>query len=140
MATQNRRGANRQQQAAPGRFDRLIDSLSRVFTLMLLVAVMYGSGMMFREVDQPVTEILVAGELTYMQQQELVDLVSTEIDGGFLTIDLDAPASGAARPSLGGSGQHSPPMARRPSVLKWLKKCPLPDGAKRVFSIAWVKS
>jgi cell division protein FtsQ len=89
MATQNRRGANRQQQAAPGRFDRLIDSLSRVFTLTLLVAVVYGSSMMFREVDQPVTEILVAGELTYMQQQELVDLVSTEIDGGFLTIDLD---------------------------------------------------
>ena len=103
MATQNRRGANRQQQAASGRFDRLIDGLSRVFTLMLLVAVAYGSSLMFREVDQPVTEILVAGELTYMQQQELVDLVSSEIDGGFLSIDLDGLRQVSARPSLGGS-------------------------------------
>ena len=48
-----------------------------VFTRTLVVAVVYGSIMMFWEVDQLVTEILVAGELTYMQQQELVDIKYT---------------------------------------------------------------
>ena len=89
MATQNRRGANRQQGHNKGRIDRLVDGVSRLLLLSLAVAVIYGVTMLFQSVNKPVTEIVVAGELTYMQQQELVDLVSAEIGGGFVTIDLE---------------------------------------------------
>ena len=89
MATQNRRGANRQQNANKGRIDRFIDGISRLLLLSLAMAGIYGVTILFQAVNKPVTEIVVAGELTYMQQQELVDLVSAEIDGGFVTIDLN---------------------------------------------------
>ena len=90
MATQNRRGANRPQANNKSRVDRLIDGVSRLLLVCLSVATIYGVTMLFQVVNKPVTEIVVAGELSYMQQQELVDLVSAEIGGGFLTIDLDA--------------------------------------------------
>ena len=90
MATQNRRGANRPQVNNKSRVDRLIDGVSRLLLVCLSVATIYGVTMLFQVVNKPVTEIVVAGELSYMQQQELVDLVSAEISGGFLTIDLEA--------------------------------------------------
>lgn len=89
MATQNRRGANRPQANNKGqRIDRFIDGISRLLLISLTVAAVYGINRLFQAVNKPVTEIVVVGELSYLQQQELVDLVSTEIGGGFLTIDL----------------------------------------------------
>ena len=76
MATQNRRGANRPQANNKSRVDRLIDGVSRLLLVCLSVATIYGVTMLFQVVNKPVTEIVVAGELSYMQQQELVDLVS----------------------------------------------------------------
>ena len=90
MATQHRRGANRPQANDKSRIDRLIDGASRLLLVGLSVAAIYGVTMLFQVVNKPVTEIVVAGELSYMQQQELVDLVSADIGGGFLTIDLEA--------------------------------------------------
>ena len=82
MATQNRRGANRPQANNKGRIDRFIDGISRLLLVSLSVAAVYGINMLFQAVNKPVTEIVVVGELSYLQQQELVDLVSTEIGGG----------------------------------------------------------
>lgn len=88
MATQNRRGANRQQQAQASSSEGFMNNLSRLVMLALFVTVLYGGKLMFDQLDKPLTQVMVGGDFNYMQRQDLAQLVSAEIDGGFLTVDL----------------------------------------------------
>jgi cell division protein FtsQ len=89
MATQNRRGANRQHQAKVSGFDGLMEKLSRLVMLVLFFTVLYGGKLVFDQLDKPLTKVMVGGDFNYMQQQELAELVNAEIDGGFLSVDLN---------------------------------------------------
>ena len=89
MARQNRRGANRQQQTEVSSSGGFMDNLSRLVMLALFVTVLYGGKLVFDQMDKPLTQVMVGGDFNYMQRQDLAQLVSAEIDGGFLTVNLN---------------------------------------------------
>lgn len=92
MATQNRRGANRKtQQSADNRAGVLTSafrSLSTVLLFAVLALVIYGVGLLYKQIDKPLTNVMVGGNFTFLETAELSELVVKEIDGGFLSIDL----------------------------------------------------
>ncbi|MGB2359790.1 MAG: cell division protein FtsQ/DivIB [Porticoccaceae bacterium] len=88
MARQNRRGANRSQPEVSSS-DGLMEKLSRLIMLALFVTVLYGGKLVFDQLDKPLTQVMVGGDFNYMQRQDLAQLVSAEMEGGFLTVDLN---------------------------------------------------
>jgi len=89
MARQNRRGANRQQQTEVSSSEGFMENLSRLVMLALFVTVLYGGKLVFDKLDRPLTQVMVGGDFNYMQPEDLAQLVSAEIDGGFLRVDLN---------------------------------------------------
>jgi len=89
MAVQHRRGANRKPETQGSRLDGLMEKLSNLFMLVLVVAVTVGSVLVYKQIDKPLTKIMVGSEFNHMQRQELTDLVIQQIDGGFLSVDLN---------------------------------------------------
>jgi cell division protein FtsQ len=92
MATQNRRGANRKtQQSADNRAGVLTSAFSSLSTVLLfavLALVIYGAGLLYKQIDKPLTNVMSGGNFTFLETAELSELVVKEIDGGFLSIDL----------------------------------------------------
>jgi cell division protein FtsQ len=92
MATQNRRGANRkQQQSVENTGTSLGSAFSSLSTLVLFVVlglVIYGAGLLYKQIDKPLTNVMIGGNFTFLETAELSELVVGEIDGGFLSVDL----------------------------------------------------
>jgi len=91
MATQNRRGANRKtDQAAANNavVTNVFSSLSTVLLLAVLALVIYGAGLLYKQIDKPLTNVMIGGNFTFLETAELSELVVKEIDGGFLSVDL----------------------------------------------------
>ena len=92
MATQNRRGANRKtQQSADnsaGVLTSAFSSLSTVLLFAVLSLVIYGAGLLYKQIDKPLTNVMIGGNFTFLETAELSELVVKEIDGGFLSTDL----------------------------------------------------
>ena len=87
MSKNVRRGANRQEKPrfSPG---ALLRGLSLVLVIGLAGAALWGMRELYRLVDQPLTDVRVGGQLTYLQPQELSRLVQENLSGGFLSVDL----------------------------------------------------
>ena len=66
-----------------------MENLSRLVMLALFVTVLYGGKLVFDQLDRPLTQVMVGGDFNYMQPEDLAQLVSAEIDGGFLRVDLN---------------------------------------------------
>ncbi|MDG0971762.1 MAG: FtsQ-type POTRA domain-containing protein [Porticoccaceae bacterium] len=92
MATQNRRGANRRQRGmnrpAQRSFSGWLENISRLLIVAMFVVVIYGGKLVYQQIDKPLTQIMIGGDFSYLQQQELMSLVNNQIDGGFLSVDL----------------------------------------------------
>jgi cell division protein FtsQ len=92
MATQNRRGANsKQQQSVENTGTSLGSAFSSLSTLVLFVVlglVIYGAGLLYKQIDKPLTNVMIGGNFTFLETAELSELVVGEIDGGFLSVDL----------------------------------------------------
>ena len=93
MATQNRRGANRKGQPPVDNnsSNAYADAFSKLSTLVLcavLALVIYGMGLLYKQIDKPLTNVMIGGNFTFLETAELSELVVREIDGGFLSVDL----------------------------------------------------
>ena len=91
MATQNRRGANRTGNQSADKADsgsNVVGKLSTVVLMAVLGLVIYGVGLLYKQIDKPLTNVMIGGNFTYLETAELSELVVKEIDGGFLSIDL----------------------------------------------------
>ena len=89
MATQNRRGANRKGgQVADNSDSALFSSLPTVVLFAVLALVIYGAGLLYKQIDKPLTNVMIGGNFTFLETAELSELVVKEIDGGFLSVDL----------------------------------------------------
>jgi cell division protein FtsQ len=92
MATQNRRGANRRQRGmnrpAQRSFSGWLENISRLLIVAMFVVVIYGGKLVYQQIDKPLTQIMIGGDFSYLQQQELMSLVNNQIDGGVLSVDL----------------------------------------------------
>jgi cell division protein FtsQ len=88
MVTQNN-GANQEASQETGRFtDKLLDGFSKLITLVITCAVLYGAILAFEELDQPITKVTIEGDLKHLEHSELATLIKDQMDGGFLTVDL----------------------------------------------------
>ena len=91
MATQNRRGANRTGNQSADKADsgsNVLGKLSTVLLMAVLGLVIYGVGLLYKQIDKPLTNVMIGGNFTYLETAELSQLVVKEIDGGFLSVDL----------------------------------------------------
>ena len=55
----------------------------------LFALVIYGGGLLYKQIDKPLTNVMIGGNFTYLETAELSELVDEEIDGGFLSVDLN---------------------------------------------------
>ena len=91
MAIQNRRGAKRTGNQSAEKADsgsNVVGKLSTVVLMAVLGLVIYGVGLLYKQIDKPLTNVMIGGNFTYLETAELSELVVKEIDGGFLSIDL----------------------------------------------------
>ena len=92
MANQNSRGANRRQNTTGGYAQTgangLLEKLSTLVLMVTFGLVVYGGHLMYRQVDRPLTNVVIGGEFNHLLQQELATLVYEQINGGFLSVDL----------------------------------------------------
>ena len=91
MAVQNRRGASRAAGTAPQATASSVarfGSLPLLILLAILALVIYGVSLLYKQIDRPLTNVMIGGDFTFLKTDELTELVVEEIDGGFLSIDL----------------------------------------------------
>jgi len=92
MATQNRRNASNKgvsKNTNESSNSALMENFSRLLMVGLFAVVIYGGNLMYQQVDRPLTQIMIGGDFNYLQQQDLTRLVNEQINGGFLSVDLN---------------------------------------------------
>ena len=70
--------------------DKLMDNMSKIITLLLFCSIAYGANLAIQHLDKPITKVSIEGDFKYLDHQQLVGLVNGQINGGFITIDLQA--------------------------------------------------
>lgn len=88
MVKQNNSPSKGSDKEMKGFADRLLDHLSKVITLMISCVLLYGSYLVFKQLDQPITQVTIEGEFKHLDHRELATLVNQQMGGGFITIDL----------------------------------------------------
>ena len=72
--------------------DSLLATAGSHIARMMLVAVLaligYGGSLLYKQIDKPLTNVMIGGDFTYLQPAELTKMVAGEVDGGFLSINL----------------------------------------------------
>ena len=82
------RGANFNQQQ-PRLSDGAAEKFLRLLMVTVFVAAIFGADFIYKQIDTPLSRIMVGGKFNHLQEQELAELVNTEIDGGFLSMNLN---------------------------------------------------
>ena len=68
--------------------EKMLENLSKVITLMLCCVLLYGSFLVFKHLDKPITKVTIEGEFRHLDHRELEVLVNGQLQGGFISIDL----------------------------------------------------
>ena len=82
------RGANFNQRQ-PRLSDGAAEKFLRLLMVTVFVAAIFGADFIYKQIDTPLSRIMVGGKFNHLQEQELAELVNTEIDGGFLSMNLN---------------------------------------------------
>jgi len=62
----------------------------RTFAIMSLACgTVAGSVLMFDQLNRPLTRVMIGGDFKYLNQNQVVEMLSDEIKGGFLSVDLN---------------------------------------------------
>ena len=70
--------------------DKMMDNTSKIITMLVFCSIAYGANLAIQHLDKPITKVSIEGEFKYLDHQQLVSLVNSQINGGFITIDLKA--------------------------------------------------
>ena len=70
--------------------DKRMDNTSKIMTVLVFLSIAYGANLAIQHLDKPITKVSIEGEFKYLDHQELAELVNSQIQGGFITIDLKA--------------------------------------------------
>ena len=70
--------------------DKVMDNTSKIMTVLVFLSIAYGANLAIQHLDKPITKVSIEGEFKYLDHQELAELVNSQIQGGFITIDLKA--------------------------------------------------
>jgi cell division protein FtsQ len=63
--------------------------IARLMLVAVVVIVGYGGTLLYRQIDKPLTNVMIGGDFTFLQPTDLSALVARELDGGFLSVDLE---------------------------------------------------
>jgi len=88
MSRKKSRGANFNQQQ-PRLSDGVAEKFLRLLMVTVFIAVIFGADFIYKQIDTPLSRIMVGGKFNHLQEQELAELVNIEIDGGFLSMNLN---------------------------------------------------
>ncbi|MFZ5654625.1 MAG: cell division protein FtsQ/DivIB [Pseudomonadota bacterium] len=85
------RAVQRRRSAVPGRLGRLLRVAAATLVVTAAGGVVLAAGVvLFRHLDAPLRVIAVDGEIRHLGRAEIEGLVSRHLDGGFLTLDMQA--------------------------------------------------
>lgn len=84
MASANRRN----DQSADSLLATAGSHIARMMLVAVLALIGYGGSLLYKQIDKPLTNVMIGGDFTYLQPAELTKMVAGEVDGGFLSIDL----------------------------------------------------
>ena len=62
--------------------------LARIMLVSVMALVAYGGSLLYKQIDKPLTNVMIGGDFTYLQPAELSQLLAGEVEGGFLSVDL----------------------------------------------------
>ena len=65
------------------------EKLLRILIATVFAASLYGIGFIYKQIDAPLTRVVIGGDFINLQEQDLASLVKAEIDGGFLSMNLN---------------------------------------------------
>jgi len=88
MTRKVRRGANFNEQK-PRLSDGIAEKFLRLLMVTVFVAAIFGADFIYKQIDTPLSKIMVGGNFNHLEEQELAELVNIEIDGGFLSMNLN---------------------------------------------------
>ena len=88
MTKKARRGANFNEQQ-PRLSDGVAEKFLRLLMVTVFVAAIFGADFIYKQIDTPLSKIMVGGNFNHLEEQELAELVNMEIDGGFLSMNLN---------------------------------------------------
>ena len=88
MDNRNSNPSKETSKQAKGFAEKILDNMSKVITLMLCCALLYGSYLVFKQLDKPITKVTIEGEFRHLDHRELEVLVNGQMQGGFISIDL----------------------------------------------------
>ena len=66
----------------------LMRPVKKMLLLVFLTTGVLVMGAVIRNIDKPLTNVVVSGKFSYLDQQVLISLLTDEIQGGFLSLDL----------------------------------------------------
>jgi cell division protein FtsQ len=89
MTKKGPRGANFNQRQKPGFSDGMGEKFLRLLMVTVFIAAIYGADFIYKQIDTPLSRIMVGGEFKHLEEEELANLVNAEIDGGFLSMNLN---------------------------------------------------
>jgi len=69
--------------------DGFYEKFLRLVMVVVFVAVIVGGDHIYKQIDTPLSRIVVGGEFKHLQKEELANLVKGQIDGGFLSMNLN---------------------------------------------------
>lgn len=85
-STNNSNGSNRlTSQTATGP----MEYLSKLLVGLIVCLLIYAFYLTIETLDRPLNKITIGGQFKYLNHQDLTILVNDEINGGFLTVDLE---------------------------------------------------
>jgi len=64
------------------------NQLARIVLVSVMALVGYGGSLLYKQIDKPLTNVMIGGDFTYLQPAELSQLLAGEVEGGFLSVDL----------------------------------------------------
>ena len=88
MTRKARRGANFNEQQ-PRLSDGIAEKFLRLLMVTVFVAAIFGADFIYKQIDTPLSKIMVGCNFNHLEEQELAELVNMEIDGGFLSMNLN---------------------------------------------------
>ena len=69
--------------------DGIAEKFLRLLMVTVFVAAIFGADFIYKQIDTPLSKIMVGGNFNHLEEQELAELVNMEIDGGFLSMNLN---------------------------------------------------
>jgi cell division protein FtsQ len=65
------------------------EKLLRILMVTVFAGCLYGIDFIHKQIDGPLSRVIVVGDFINLKEQELAELVEAEIDGGFLSMNLN---------------------------------------------------